>query len=80
MNWDDEIDNRKHHRDDIWSSLNFGLTLWMILGSITLFFAVLAGFYIPYKYVCYVLIAMLLLKIPLTYKTEEYFSLHHLLQ
>lgn len=77
MDWDDD---EKKYPTTIWSSINFGLTLWMILGAITLFFAILAGFYIPYRYVYYVLIVMLLMKTLLTYKTEEYFSLHHLLQ
>lgn len=54
--------------------------MWMILGTFVLFFAILSGMYISYRYVYYVFSTMILLKIFLTYKTDEFFSLHHLLQ
>lgn len=78
MDWN--VDDKKKPRDDIWKSLNFGLTLWMILGTIPLFFAILSGMYISYRYVCYTTIVLLILKTALTFKTEEYFSLQYLVQ
>lgn len=65
-------------KDNLWTALNFGLSLWMAIGGILLFFVALSGTRIDLWYVYIASIFQLTLKLLLLYKTEELFSLQYL--
>lgn len=65
---------------NLWTTLNFGLPLWIAIGGVCFCIILLSGFPITYSYIFCIIVFMWILKIYLTYKTDEFFSLQYLVQ